>query len=208
MKSFAVLILAAGFSRRMGQFKPLLKINGETIIDHLISTFSKSRTEIFVVTGYRRQELMASVKVPEVTFVENPDYAHGMFTSVQAGVHSLKSGHKAFFVMPVDIPLVKVSSIRSLINTYRENPDKIIYPVFHAKRGHPPLIPITLAPAIVRSQPSGTLRDVLRVHENLAIEVDVNDENIVLDMNTTADYQALLKRFHKMKTDEHRAYSH
>jgi len=196
MKSFAVLILAAGYSRRMGQFKPLLDIDGETIIDHLISTFLKIRIEVYVVTGYRGQELMTSVKNSEVTFIENPDYAYGMFTSIQAGVRSLKSGHKAFFVMPVDIPLVKSPSIRSLLNAYREHPGKIIYPMFHTKRGHPPLIPMTLAPVIAEWERDGNLRDILSTHEKLAYEVDVNDENILLDMNTVADYQALLKRFH------------
>jgi molybdenum cofactor cytidylyltransferase len=196
MKSFAVLILSAGYSRRMGQFKPLLDINGETIIDHLISTFLKSRIEVYIVTGYRGQDLMISVKNSEVMFVENPDYAHGMFTSVQAGVRSLKPGHKAFFVMPVDIPLVKSSSIRSLVKVHREHPCKIIYPIFHAKRGHPPLIPIALAPVIAEWERDGNLRDVLSAYEQLAMEVDVNDENILVDINTTADYHALLKRFH------------
>jgi molybdenum cofactor cytidylyltransferase len=196
MKSFAVLILSAGYSRRMGQFKPLLDIDGETIIDHLISTFLKSRIEVYIVTGYRGQDLMISVKNSEVMFVENPDYAHGMFTSVQAGVRSLKPGHKAFFVMPVDIPLVKSFSIRSLVKVHREHPGKIIYPIFHAKRGHPPLIPMSLAPVIVEWNQDGNLRDVLNAHEKLAIEVDVNDENILVDINTTADYHALLKRLH------------
>jgi molybdopterin-guanine dinucleotide biosynthesis protein A len=36
VKPYVVLILAAGLSRRMGQFKPLLSIGGETITDHLI----------------------------------------------------------------------------------------------------------------------------------------------------------------------------
>ena len=98
--------------------------------------------------------------------------------------------------MPVDIPLVKSSSIRSLLSAYREHPGKIIYPIFHTKRRHPPLIPIALAPVIAEWERDGNLRDVLSAHEKLAIEVDVNDENILLDMNTTADYQALLKRLH------------
>jgi molybdenum cofactor cytidylyltransferase len=200
MKSFAVLILAAGFSRRMGQFKPLLKINGETIIDHLISTFLINKVEVYIVVGYRGWELMSALKHREVIFVENPNYAHGMFTSVQAGVRSLKSGHKAFFVMPVDIPLVKISTIKLLRNTYKEHLYKIIYPVFNNKRGHPPLIPISLAPIIAERERDGNLRAVLNAYEKVALEVTVNDENILLDMNTDKDYQTLLKRFHTNKS--------
>jgi len=196
MKSFAVLILAAGFSRRMGQFKPLLKIDGETIIDHLISTFIMNKVEVYVVVGYRGQELKSSINNRDVTVIENSNYAHGMFSSVQAGVSSLKSGHKSFFVMPVDIPLVKISTIKLLRNAYKEHPYKIIYPVFNNRRGHPPLIPISLAPIIAEWEQDGNLRAVLNAYEKVSLEVAVNDENILLDINTDKDYQALLKRFH------------
>lgn len=192
MKSFAVLILAAGFSRRMGQFKPLLTIDGETITDHLISTFVSNEVEAYLAVGYRGQELKTGIKSSNITFVENPDYAHGMFTSVQVGARALKPGYEAFFVMPVDIPLVKSSSITSLINAYKEHPGKIIYPIFHAKRGHPPLIPTSLAPVIAEWGRDGNLRDVLSAHEKLTIEVDVDDENILLDINTADDYRRLL----------------
>ncbi|HEX9896192.1 MAG TPA: nucleotidyltransferase family protein [Dehalococcoidales bacterium] len=196
MKPFAVLILAAGFSRRMGQFKPLLTISGETIIDHLIVTFLTSKVEVHVVVGYRGQELIKALKNREVTFVENTDYAHGMFTSVQAGVRALKPGYEAFFVMPVDIPLVKTSSIQCLQKAYSEHPGKIIYPVFRTKRGHPPLIPMSLAPVIAEWTQDGSLRAVLSAHERLAIEVDINDENIVKDIDNVDDYHSLLESSH------------
>ena len=197
MKPFAVLILAAGFSRRMGQFKPLLFIGGETIIDHLISTFMTSGIEVYLVVGYRGEELKATVKNRNVIFVENPDYSHGMFTSVQAGARALTSGYEAFFVMPVDIPLVRPSSIQCLVNAYAEHPGKIVYPVFRTKRGHPPLIPISLAPAIAEWRRGGSLRAVLSSYERLALEVSVPDENILLDIDTTDDYRLLVERFRR-----------
>ena len=73
MKSFAVLILAAGYSSRMGKFKPLLEINGETIIDHLISKFTKKNIGIYIVIGYRGQDIITSVKNSKVIFIENPE---------------------------------------------------------------------------------------------------------------------------------------
>ena len=148
MKSHAAIILAAGFSRRMEKFKPLLSVGGETFIDRLISTFLDNDVEVCVVVGYRGEELKVAVKDRNVFIVENPDYRLGMFTSVQAGVRALLSGYEAFFVMPVDIPLVRQATIKSLIATSRQHPGKIIYPVFHKKRGHPPLIPMSLAPTL------------------------------------------------------------
>jgi molybdenum cofactor cytidylyltransferase len=195
MKPFAVLILAAGFSSRMGQFKPLLAIDDETITDHLISTFVTNGVEVYLVVGYRGEELKSGIKNRDVTFVENPDYKHGMFTSVQAGVRALKPEYEAFFVMPVDIPLVRASSVQSLLTAYSEHPGKIIYPIFRTKRGHPPLIPMSLAPVIAEWKHDGSLRAVLSSYERLAFEVSVPDENILFDINTADDYKLLQERY-------------
>jgi molybdenum cofactor cytidylyltransferase len=197
MKTFAVLILAAGFSSRMGQFKPLLVIDGETITDHLISTFSSNGVEVYLVVGYRGEELKAGINSRDVTFVENPNYARGMFTSVQAGVRALKPEYEAFFLMPVDIPLVQPSSIRSLLAAYGEHPDRIIYPVFRTKRGHPPLVPMSLAPVIAGWRHDGSLKAVLNSYEKLALEVNVPDENVLFDINTADDYKRLTERYRR-----------
>ena len=99
------------------------------------------------------------------------------------------------FFMPVDIPLVRSLTIRQIITASEQHPDKIVYPVFHQKRGHPPLIPMGLAPTITGWQKDGSLRDVLCSFESLSLEINVPDENILLDIDTADDYNALVERF-------------
>jgi len=195
VKSHAAIILAAGFSRRMEKFKPLLSVGGETFIDRLISAFLENDVEVCVVVGYRGEELKAATKERNIGIVENPDYRLGMFTSVQAGVRALLSGHEAFFVMPVDIPLVRPATIRSLIATSRQHPGKIICPVFHKMRGHPPLIPMSLAQTITGWNKDGSLREVLDSFERLSLEVSVPDSNILLDIDTADDYRTLVEHY-------------
>ena len=49
------VIPAAGSSSRMGHFKPLLRVNGQTLIQRAISVFRQNRIDdIIVVTGHRR----------------------------------------------------------------------------------------------------------------------------------------------------------
>ncbi len=195
MSSFAVLILAAGFSRRIGKFKPLLSIGGVTFVDRLIAIFQQNDVEVYLVIGFHAEELKTAIREHNVVVVENPDYRLGMFASVQAGVRALKQGCRAFFVIPVDIPLVRSLTIRQIITASTQYPDKIIYPVFNQKRGHPVLIPVSLAPTISRWCKDGSLRDVLHSFENLSLEVNVPDENILLDINTTDDYNSVIERF-------------
>ena len=194
MKPFAALILAGGLSRRMGQLKPLLTIGGDTIADRLISTFQTGGAEVYLVVGHRGEEIKSGIRSRTVTIVNNPDYASGMFSSVQAGTRALRPGYEAFFVMPVDMPLVSPLTIQTLMAAFAGHPGKIVYPVFGGKRGHPPLVPISLATVIAGWKREGNLKEVLRSYEHLAVEIAVPDEGILLDINTPDDYRLLLQR--------------
>ncbi len=201
---YAAIILAAGFSSRMGALKPLLPLGDETVADHVIATFLDSGADVFLVVGWRRDEITTGIKNREITIVENPDYEQGMFTSIQAGVRKLAPRHGAFFVMPVDIPLVRPATVARLMAESARHPGKIIYPVFGAARGHPPLLPACLATAITHWPGGGGLKALLEAHEGTALNVAVPDGNILFNLNKLEDYQALLERFRRydIPTDE------
>jgi molybdenum cofactor cytidylyltransferase len=197
VKTFGALILAAGLSSRMGQSKALLPLGSQVIIQRLVSIFQQNDVTVYVVTGYQGSEIKKVLSDSKVTLIENIHYREGMFTSVQAGARAIKPSTRAFFIMPVDVPAVKADTIQSLIDKYNENPGKIIYPVFQKRRGHPPLIPGKLASTISSWAAGSTLRDVLNEYRELAIEVDVEDEGILLDIDTIEDYDLALKILEK-----------
>jgi molybdenum cofactor cytidylyltransferase len=194
---YATIVLAGGLSTRMKQFKPLLPLSDETITDHVIATFLSTGVDVFLVAGYRHDDIAASIKKRDTTIVYNPDYKKGMFSSVQAGVRRIESKYHAFFINPVDIPLVRPATVRRLMEAEQENPDKIIYPVFRDKRGHPPLIPSALIPDILGWEKDGNLKAVLKAHEKQATEVTVADSYILRDIDTPEDYEALLEGFQR-----------
>jgi molybdenum cofactor cytidylyltransferase len=201
---YAAVVLAGGLSSRMQQLKPLLLLGGETITNHVISTFLNEGVDVFLVVGYRKEEIALGIKRRDINFVYNPDYEQGMFSSVQSGVRRLHLTYQAFFVLPVDIPLVRPATIRRLMDTAVENPCNIIYPTFGGKRGHPPLIPSALIPAILAWEKTGGLKTLLNSREKQALELPVFDSNILFDIDTRDDYAALLKRFerYELPTDE------
>ena len=155
----AALVLSAGFSRRAGNFKPLLPLGQKTIVDHVISTFLQIRVDVHLVVGYRQVEVRAAVEDRDVTIVDNPDYELGMFTSVQAGVRKLGTDCERFFVMPVDIPLVRPATIGRLLAAADHQPHNIIYPVFSGRRGHPPLIPSSSIPSLLGWRGEGVSKE-------------------------------------------------
>jgi putative nucleotidyltransferase with HDIG domain len=201
---YAAIILAGGLSTRMKQFKPLLHLGEATVTDHIIATFLSAGVAVLLVVGYRQDEIRAGIKKQDITIVYNPAYEKGMFSTIQAGIRRLQPIHQAFFILPVDIPLVRPVTIRRLIEAATENPDNIVYPVFGGRRGHPPLIPAGLIPAILGWGKKGGLKAVLKSQEKLALEVPVADSHILFDIDTPDDYRLLLERYRRneVPTDE------
>jgi molybdenum cofactor cytidylyltransferase len=196
---YAAVILAAGYSSRMQEFKPLLPIGDRTIADSVISLFQDNDVDVILVTGWRKKELVDGIRSSNFSIVENPDFEKGMLSSVQTGVSRLQPGHQSFFIMPVDIPLVRESTIRRLLDTAETYPDRIIYPVFDSQHGHPTLITSSLAPEILNWQGEGGLDTILATHHDLDMDVLVPDENILLDADSREDYLRMLDRYKRME---------
>ena len=70
----------------------------------------------------------------------NEQFDRGMFSSVQAGVRALSPDSDAFFMLPVDICLVRPQTIKKLLEAYYGGKGKIVFPTFRGRRGHPPLV--------------------------------------------------------------------
>jgi molybdenum cofactor cytidylyltransferase len=194
--SYIAVIPAAGFSSRMERFKPLLMIGGQTITDRLIDVFWKNGVDVTLVVGWQKEQLLNGIKYRSVRSVENPDFAKGMFSSIQSGLRAVQPGRfQGIFIHPVDIPLIRPSSVTFLLEAAVRNPGRIIYPVCAGQRGHPTLLPACIIPAVLEWQHDGGLKAVLEEHRELDLEVKVPDDYIHADMDTSADYHALLERF-------------
>jgi molybdenum cofactor cytidylyltransferase len=189
--NFAAVILAAGFSTRMNRLKPLLPLGEATITDFVVSTFKNLGVDPFIVVGNRKEEIIKGINSRVVTIVDNPDFEQGMFSSVQAGIKQLHSKYQGFFVLPVDIPLVKAATIKAIMDTFTAHSYSIVYPAFQGHRGHPPLIPSSLIPGLLSWKQDGGLKAFLMLNDRIAINVPVNDRFILFDIDTPEDYMKM-----------------
>jgi CTP:molybdopterin cytidylyltransferase MocA len=186
---FSAIILAAGFSSRMTAFKPLIQIGGKSFVEHAIALFRTAGIEdIVTVLGHRAPEMLPVVKAAGAREVINANHPDGMYSSIQAGVQAVEDSCDAFFLLPVDIPLVRPSTVRQLAAAFaRHSAPPVCYPLFQSARGHPPLINSTLIDTIRGYAGDGGLRAVLRRHEEQSITVPVDDPYIRLDADTPED---------------------
>lgn len=198
-KKFGALILAAGFSSRMEDFKPLLEIGGKSLIENAITLFKNSGIdEIVTVVGYRSADLIPVVAAHCSHYVINGNYQDGMFSSIQQGVKKLKNACDAFYLLPVDIPFVSSATIKQLLDEFYKSSDTLVcYPQFRAGRGHPPLIDSCLGDEILACEGKGGMREFLRKYEDQAVAVPVDDPFILMDIDTREDLSRLKKELQK-----------
>ena len=188
------ILLAAGFSSRMGLFKPLLPLNGmPAIAVALASLHNSGITEIIVVLGHRAEELCPIVEASGAHSVLNPFFAEGMFTSVRAGAKALSERVEAAFVLPVDIPLVRPATMRRLIETFAAHRNAVTRPRFGGRPGHPPLLAQQVLQQAACAQEAGPLSAVLARFAADTLDAPVADEAIHMDMDTPEDYAALAR---------------
>lgn len=193
--NITTVVLAAGFSKRMGRYKPLLPLGERRTIERVVSFFQAAGVgDILVVTGHRAADIRQAVEPFRVRCIHNSDYQQGMFTSVLTGLRSLSERCRAFFIHPADIPLVRPQTVRRLMAAFKDNPAKVLYPTFSGWRGHPTLIRTCLAPSIMQWSGTGGLKACLQHCAADSFELPVVDEAILMDLDTPEDYDRLRAR--------------
>jgi CTP:molybdopterin cytidylyltransferase MocA len=171
-----------------------MALGDTTIIEHAVRMFRAAGIEdIRVVLGFWAPEVSAVLKPLDVLTVLNDSYSEGMFSSIKAGIESIGSDCEAFFILPADIPLIRPATISALLANYK--PNHILYPVCRKRRGHPPLISTTFTREILNYNGQDGLRSLLKQFEPSAINVEVADDGILLDMDTQQDYLRILVKY-------------
>ncbi len=192
----AMLILAAGFSQRMGVLKPLLPVGDASALCRAVGLGVREKIHmISVVTGHRHQEVEAALydcRAKNIRHIYNGKYAEGMFSSVKAGVHSLPGDIDGFFLLPADHCAVSPDTLEKLIAAFILSEGKsVIYPVYKGARGHPPLIPYCYAEGVKSYDGGDGMKGYLSAYP--CAEVEIDDPGILIDMDTPEDYATLLR---------------
>jgi len=189
------LILAAGLASRMGKCKPLLPVPRVSALEVASSRMREAGVaEVIVVTGHNESRVAREAHRLGCVCARNKDYKSGMYSSVTTGIRALPRSAEAFFLLPADMPLVKASTYRKLIEAFHgwNGSPEVVYPVFCGLRVHPPLIGRNLIEPILSWRGEGGLRAFLADFPHNSADIPVGDRGTALDMDTPEDYENLI----------------
>lgn len=191
------IVLAAGSSSRMGRSKALLPCSpeGPTFVARIAGTLREAGIGDVLVVGRADdrvlQEHVQSFSPPG-TFVVNPDPARGQLSSLLAG---LDAAHDAdgVLVWPVDCPLVRAGTLTAILTRAAARGAPLARPVRGGRHGHPVFFHRAVFVDLRSADPEVGARAVVRARAGEVLDVEVNDPGILADIDTPADYDALME---------------
>ena len=185
------LIVAAGMSSRMGQFKPMLSIGSISVAQRVVATLNQAGvSRIVMVTGYNATMLERHLAGNGIIFLRNEHYeTTQMFDSVKIGLSYLQDKCDRVLFTPVDVPLFTAKTVRTILET--DAP--LVVPVCAGEQGHPILISSALIPEILSDSGEMGLRGALDRCSAPWLQVEVEDLGTIQDADTPEDFSKLLE---------------
>jgi molybdenum cofactor cytidylyltransferase len=193
-EKIAAVLLAAGRSRRMGAFKPLLAFGGVSVVEACVEGLSAAGVEeIVVVVGqHGAAEVRAALAhVPTLRFAVNEDAGSEMGTSLARGVEAISEAPGAMLVALVDHPAVPSSEIRRLIEARRVTGARLVVPEWQGRGGHPVLVDLAFRQELLSLSPERGLRALFDAHREEVLRITANSSYVARDMDTWEEYVAL-----------------
>lgn len=146
------IVLAAGSGQRFGSQKMLHHHNNKTLLSHSLQALDANPVSArLVVTGADSDQLANAHSDIEANFIYNPQWQQGMGTSIAAGIAALDTLSPTI-VPTVDAALIMLgdqihipaSAIKTLLDTARDHPGKIVCAHYEGINGVPCVFPRAL----------------------------------------------------------------
>lgn len=192
------VVVAAGMSSRMGDFKPMLSIGSISVAQRVVATLKQAgAARVVVVTGYNAEELERHLASSGVVFLRNENYrTTHMFDSALIGLRYVRDKCRQVLFTPVDIPLFTAATVDALLESGAE----LACPVCGGSRGHPILMSSNVIDRVLEDSGEGGLSGALSRCGVPMTFVEVDDAGILHDADTPEDYRELLRMHNSQLT--------
>ena len=182
------LLISAGFSKRMGAFKPLMEFEEETFVVTIVRKLLLVCKNVVVVTGYNKELIemeMNKLSSGRIILAHNPDFEKGMFTSLQTGLRQLKDSDWVLYHF-IDQPFHKERFYTEFITQITKEADWI-QPSYSGKTGHPILFNRKISDLILNGSPDSNLRLIRDLPDKKKVSWECGYKEVLLDFDTPDD---------------------
>ncbi len=183
-----VVVLAAGESRRLGQAKQLLEIDGETLLHRAVRlAIATDPIDVMVVFAADSRDIRDTVSDLDCRGVDCADAASGMAASLRCGLSALATSCAGALVVLVDQPRLDAQHLCALRDLWRIDPQRAVASAYAGTIGVPALLPRRWFTELMRADTHHGARAMLR--ERLAEVQGIEAPQLAFDIDSLADLE-------------------
>lgn len=192
--SISCIVMASGMSRRMGENKLTLKINGKMVFEYILDEIKKiDFDEVIVVTRFK--EIKDYSRQLGYRVIENKDFEKGQSSSIKLGIKNAKKENGYIFFV-ADQPKLKASTINKVLENYKEDTKEIIIPYFNGEKGNPIIFSKYYRDELLKLKGDIGGSPIIKKYGENIVKVAINsNENI--DIDNEEDYKKIRSEYEK-----------
>lgn len=184
--------MASGFSRRLGEDKLTLRINGLACIERVIKAVIHSDIGD-VILVYRDNKVKEIADKYKLKTVYNRDAEKGQSSSIKTGINVSQPSTTGFLFITGDQPFLACDVINKIINGYKANLDYIMVPLYDGNKGSPVLFPREFRKDLLKLNGDFGGKEIIKANSNRVKYIDIPDARFGIDIDTIEDYKKVLK---------------
>lgn len=192
----AIVVLAAGMSSRLGTPKQLIEYNGKSLLLHTLNVALEANVRpVVVVIGAHSESIKKEIGSMELNKIENEQWEEGIASSIRRGIASVQEIDvqvDGIIFMVCDQPYVSTSLLNGLLSAQRETGMPIVASSYEKNLGTPALFHKMFFTELMGLTGDSGAKKLMKLHNNLVTTVLFPKGNV--DIDTKADYEALLKK--------------
>lgn len=186
----SAIIMASGFSSRMGENKLLMKYNDKFLIEYTLDTISKCNfKDRVIVTQYKAIKEIGDKLNFKVVINQQPN--KGQSESIKLGIKNCKESEGYMFFVG-DQPLLEGKDIEKLIEVFNEDTSYIVIPKYKEHYGNPVIYPKKYKKDILNLEGDKGGKSIIKSSDKIKY-VNVCEDTL-FDIDYIDDFNNLLKR--------------
>ncbi|NBI05983.1 molybdenum cofactor cytidylyltransferase [Senegalia massiliensis] len=187
------IIMASGFSERMGSDKLFLKVNSQTLIERTIKIVKGSKIDNIIIV-YRDKRIKDIAKNQGIISIYNNNAKKGQSESIKLGIKSADERTKGFIFFVGDQPFLSIGVINKIITEFKKRREEIIIPLYNGKRGNPIIFPALLKKELLLINGDIGGREVIKNNLDIVNYIKIHDKYLGIDIDTIEDYKKIIDR--------------